>query len=207
MIDHLVYLTHDLGRAAAHIEAALGVKFSPGGRHLTRGTMNKLLRIGPKTYLELLAVDPDTEAPAGGRWMGMDLLPKISSGRLARWAWAVTDGRYPMAATGVPLDAGPFEAGSRALPDGTTLEWQLTDPGTAPLVRARPFLIDWLGHPTPAERLPEVGCRLVKLLVGGPGVDGLRGLRAGGGTVTYANRPAAILEATLTGPGGRIVLI
>jgi hypothetical protein len=58
-IDHFVYLVHDLDKMAAQIGGQLGVSFSPGGRHQDRGTQNVLLRVGEKTYLELITVDPE----------------------------------------------------------------------------------------------------------------------------------------------------
>lgn len=202
MIDHLVYATKDLPLTLNLLQDALGTTFSTGGCHPNRGTLNHLLKIGPNTYLELLAVDPDNTNTPPPRWMGIDLLPKNTTGRLTRWARAVTSALPPE-----QLNNINFEAGSRRTTDGSLLEWRLSDPGSSPLISAAPFYIDWLGQPSPAERLPQSGCRLLKLTVSGPDVslqplaDELPQL-----IVEKTNSPARI-EAIITGPAGTVILV
>jgi catechol 2,3-dioxygenase-like lactoylglutathione lyase family enzyme len=61
-IDHVIYATRDLDRAAARLESQLGVTAVRGGRHEGLGTHNLILPLGGG-YLELLAVcDPDEAA-------------------------------------------------------------------------------------------------------------------------------------------------
>ncbi len=208
MIDHLVYLVHDLPAVAERMGRALGVEFSPGGRHLDRGTHNMLLSLGPTTYLELLAIDVDNAAVEPPRWMGVDALPAATLGRLSRWALTVDAQIEALAArleAAVP-GAGQVQAGARALAGGDVLRWQLTDPGSAAAVRSLPFLLDWCGNPSPAARLPEVGCRLQVLRVTGPH-------RALIGTLADAQDPLDIrdgekeaLVASIAGPAGTIHL-
>ena len=208
MIDHLVYATHQPDRAAALIERELGVTFSPGGRHPERGTVNRLLRLGDRTYLELLAPDATNPHVSPPRWMGVDHVDAATTGRLTRWAWAVTKGAAPTP-PGAPGDQsfGPLEAGSRALADGTTLRWSLTDPGASPLIKAHPFLIDWLGQPTPATRLADGGCRLESLTVYAPEPALLSWLNAPGLPLRYAYYPKVRLEAIITNDRGRKVIL
>ncbi|SEQ74689.1 VOC family protein [Neolewinella agarilytica] len=208
MIDHLVYLVHDLDEAAAKLGKALGVSFSPGGRHLNRGTKNVLLRIGPKTYFELMAVDPDNLEFSGNRWMGADHLPKELPGRLSRWGLQVNGAdlisKAKLLETQIP-GAGAIQPGSRQLDSGKTLRWQLTDPGTE-AVRTLPFLIDWCGDPSPAERLPEVGCRLRFFRVSAPKSNLISTLCKSTPEVTIATSEKEFLRAELVGPAGQVVL-
>ena len=194
MLDHLVYLVHNLGAAVAQL-ATQGLSFSPGGRHTTRGTHNALLRLGPRSYLELLAIDPTTSIPAP-RWMGIDLgtLP-----RLSRWAVHAGAESFP---------AHDWQAGSRQLPDGRLLRWQLTDPGTAPATVVRPFLIDWSESAAhPAETLPEVGVELVELRLFCPDTKAVN-TQLKQYSVPWRAVSAAepSIEATLRGPQGLVQL-
>ena len=163
MIDHLVYITHHPDEAVRSISSALGVAFSPGGRHPDRSTRNQLLRIGMATYLEVLSADPNGAEPSGGRWMGLDLLPPSSPGRLSRWAYHVREEDAPRG-----LSFGSWQPGARTLADGSTLRWKLTDPGTEPLISVQPFLIDWQGAASPASLLPDQGLTLERLVLKAP---------------------------------------
>lgn len=62
-VDHLVVAAAGLDAGAAWLEAHLGAPLAPGGRHAAMGTHNRLLRLGPRLYLELIAIDPDAARP------------------------------------------------------------------------------------------------------------------------------------------------
>lgn len=208
MIDHLVYLVHDLDEAAAKLGKALGVTFSPGGRHLHRGTKNVLLRIGPKTYFELMAIDHDNLDFSGERWMGADHLSEEVPGRLSRWGLQVNKTGLEAGANllGIYMPgAGQIQPGTRQLANGKTLRWQLTDPGTEAL-RTLPFLIDWCGDPSPAERLPEVGCQLKSLQVSSARSIAINFLSQASPKVSVTNSTDESIRAELLGPAGKIVL-
>ena len=61
VIDHVLYATADLDRAAARIEDELGLPVHEGGRHVGQGTHNKIVPLGGG-YLELIAVFDQEEA-------------------------------------------------------------------------------------------------------------------------------------------------
>ena len=192
MLDHLVYLVPDLP-AAIHHFTARGLPPSPGGRHLDRGTHNALLRLGPRAYLELLAPDPEsTVAPP--RWMGIDL---PGGTRISRWA----------ASAGALLPGEGVRSGSRKLPDGRSLRWSLTDPGTTPATDVLPFLIDWGDGPHPADDLPELGLGLQELRLYHPDPDAVnRELKRMGIPQKAVRGPAPKIEAVIRGPEQELIL-
>lgn len=187
MFDHLVYVVPNLTATVAHF-TAIGCPPTPGGRHRDRGTHNALLRLGDRQYLEFLAVDPETDVPAP-RWMGIDLpaLPRIS-----RWA----------ASAGVIHDGRSTASGSRELPDGRVLRWQLTEPGSEPATSVVPFLIDWgTDGPHPADDLPDLGLRLDTLRIYHPDPDSINEELSRLDLPQRAIRgPAPKIEAVIRGP-------
>ena len=71
-LDHLVVAGATLAQAIEHFADLTGVVARPGGRHATMGTHNALVRLGPKTYVELIAIDPDATPPTRPRWFDLD---------------------------------------------------------------------------------------------------------------------------------------
>jgi hypothetical protein len=88
LIDHLIYAHPDLDVAVATLHRHFGVEASGGGSHPGRGTHNKLLALGSRTYLELIAPDPSQPAPTTPRPYGVE---GITQGGLVGWAVAVED--------------------------------------------------------------------------------------------------------------------
>ena len=66
-IDHIAISAGRLQEGVEYVEAALGVPLEAGGRHLRFGTHNRLLNLG-ELYLEVIAIDPQAEAPFAPRW-------------------------------------------------------------------------------------------------------------------------------------------
>jgi hypothetical protein len=154
-IDHLVYATADLDTGMNEIEALLGVRPVIGGRHPDFGTHNALLSLGPKTYLEVIAPDPDTQEPDRGRLLGVS---DKQQSRLATWVLRCEPiGEMVDVAVIAGVGLGSVETGSRQAPDGALLTWQLTDPYALPFHGAVPFLIDWGSTPHPATTAPSGG--------------------------------------------------
>jgi hypothetical protein len=203
-LDHLVYVAPDLEAAIDELESRLGVRAVHGGAHPGRGTRNALLALGARSYLEILAPDPQQPAPASSRWLGVDGpgLPRIVS-----WAVATSDLEAHIAeASRRGLVLGAVTSGSRMRPDGATLRWRLTDP--IPLIADGlvPFFIDWGDGPHPAETAPT-GVTLVALRAEHPDVESVRDLLDAASIeleVTAGERAA--LVATLDTPRGRVEL-
>ncbi len=202
--DHLVYASPDLERGIAELEKLLGVRATPGGQHLGRGTRNALIALGPDSYIEIIAPDPEQPAPFAPRWMGVD---DLTFSRLITWAAKGTDlenVRANLAQRGVAL--GRISSGSRTRPDGVQLSWQLTDP--QPLIGDGiiPFFIDWGDSPHPAQSA-ATGASLVSLRAEHPDATHVgRMLAALGLELTVTNGSRAALIATIDGPRGRVEL-
>jgi len=158
--DHLVLATRDLDAGAAWLEQHLGVALFAGGKHQRMGTHNRLLSLGERFYLELIAIDPLAAPPGRPRWFGLDSLEALPEDRprLIHWVARSEDiVRDAVAGTEAPGDILPMERGD--------YRWRITVPpdGHLPGDGLVPTLIQWDVPFHPAERLPDAGCRLMKL--------------------------------------------
>jgi hypothetical protein len=197
-VDHLVYGAPDLDEAVSALEGLLGVRASVGGRHPEEGTRNALIALGPASYLEVLAPDPEGPVPAGARWFGIDGLraPKLVG-------WAAKGERLETLAG---LGLGPVRRASRVRPDGVTLSWSLTDPRVVLEQGLVPFFIDWGKSPHPAETAAP-RCQLLELRAEHPEPAGLlRTLRALDLGLRVSPGPRAALVALLQTPTGTVEL-
>jgi len=170
--DHLILAARDLDLGTVWLEDRLGVALSAGGRHSQMGTHNRLLQLGEGLYLELIAIDPQAPPPGRPRWFGLDLQEALPAERprLIHWVARSDDVLRDAAASTEALgEILPMERGD--------YRWRITVPsdGHLPGKGLVPSLIQWdvPSHPTlcspgtplrgPASRLPDVGCRLMKL--------------------------------------------
>ncbi len=150
VFDHLVYAARSLAEGAAWLEARLGLRPDPGGRHLQLGTHNMLLSLGVGEYLELIAIDPDGSAPTFARWFGLDRFD--GPPRLVSWV-ARTEGDITQPG------ATPHEF------QRDDLRWRFSLPHDGMPLNGgvTPALIHWQGSPHPSGRLPDRGLRLAAL--------------------------------------------
>jgi glyoxalase-like protein len=203
-VDHLVYATPDLDHGVEEIEKLLGVRATPGGHHPGRGTRNALLALGPTTYLEIIAPDPEQPTPQEPRPFGLD---GLKESRLVAWFVAARNLdqlRAEAIRKGVPL--GEVKSGSRWRPDRVQLLWQFTDPSTPVADGIVPFFIDWLNSLHPALSAPK-GATLVSLRAEHPDVRGVRSmLRHLGLDLPIKRGPSPALIAVIEGPRGRVEL-
>ena len=203
-VDHIVYATPDLTRGVEEIEKLLGVRAAPGGQHPGRGTHNALVALGPASYLEIIAPDPQQPPPAGARPFGIDGLS-----RPTLVAWAAKSGDLAQlvreaAAKGIRL--GEVRSGSRKRPDGVLISWRFTDPSTVLANGVVPFFIDWTNSPHPSQTATP-GATLVELRAEHQEPEPVRiTLRDLGIPLPVKSGPQPALIAVIECPRGRIEL-
>jgi hypothetical protein len=198
-IDHLVYAAPRLELGIEAIEAALGVRPVPGGRHPSFGTHNAVAALGPAVYLEVIAPDPDLPAPSAGVGFGAGAVERP---RLVTWALRTSEIERLAAAARL----GPVSEGRRERADGTCLTWRLTDPYEERLGGVVPFLIDWGDTRHPARSAPG-GAELLALRLEHPAPRAVRRWLERLGVemeVTEAERPG--LAAVVRARGRELVL-
>ncbi|SCY58930.1 Glyoxalase-like domain-containing protein [Paracoccus tibetensis] len=184
--DHVAIAARSLDEGADWLEARLGLRPEPGGKHPLMGTHNLLLSLGPHEYLELIAIDPEAPALDRPRWFGLDSFdgpPRVAG-------WAVRQS---------PLQAPPgttIAAATRG-----SLAWRITlpDSGQMPRGGAEPMRIAWDGDDHPGHHLRDRGLRLARLAVPLERLDiaDRRIMLTGTGTP---------MQLTLTGPAGEVTL-
>jgi hypothetical protein len=176
-LDHLVVAARTLDEGAQWVEARLGVRPVPGGKHSLMGTHNRLLKLGARVYLEVIAVDPEAPPPGRPRWLGLDspeMAERLEQGpSLIHWVVRTMSieeeaRRSPDAIEVIRASRGPYS-------------WRIGVPadGHLPGGGTRPTLIQWEGDAHPADGLPESGCSLVEFVTTG-----------------------AVLRARIAAPGG-----
>jgi hypothetical protein len=199
--DHLVVACADLDLGAEWIRARLGVEVVPGGKHPAMGTHNRLLRLGPRAYLELLAIDPAAPAPPRPRWFDLDSAAVRT--RAARepfvLTWVVRTDDVAAATAEVPAlgDALPFTR--------DRYRWRLTVPadGALRFDGILPAVIQWDVDQHPADALPDMGCEVVGLSLTHPQCDEVRTLFARLGVPAAINLDPGVpqISARIRAPG------
>ena len=64
VLDHLVVAATTLADGIEYFADVTGVAPQPGGKHVTMGTHNALVRLGAQVSVEIIAIDPDGVKPA-----------------------------------------------------------------------------------------------------------------------------------------------
>lgn len=197
-LDHLIFAAPDLEHGVAEVEVLGGVRAAGGGQHLGLGTHNKLLSLGSRSYLEVIAPDPGQPEPSRPRPYGVD---GVTRSGLVGWAIACDDiDRAHDEALAEGYDPGDVMDGHRLTSDGTMLRWQATSSArTAGLVL---FLISWGNAAHPGASAPS-GLRLESLHVEHPDPESVvRVLRALGTDVAVVKAGQTRIVARLVGRTG-----
>ena len=204
-IDHLIYAAPDLTAAVADLEDRFGVRAQAGGRHPGLGTHNALLALGPRTYLEIIALDPEQPEPSARHPFAIG---NLDCGALVGWALTCDDIDQAVAvARSHGYDPGEIADGQRIASAGTVLRWRAT--GSAAAGDLIPFLISWGDTEHPARSAPQ-GLSLQSFQIEHPDpaslTPALMALGAGIDVIPVAPAAAPALVATLSGPAGTKVL-
>lgn len=180
-LDHLVIGARTLEEGVAWCEKTLGVTPGPGGQHALMGTHNRLINISselyPRTYLEIVAIDPAGKPPEGrARWFDLDLpalQEKLAEGPgLIHWVARVSNLDATLAQwLSEGVDAGEAVTASRG-----ALSWRIAlRPDGRRLKReSLPVPIEWAGFedggPHPTDNMPASGVEVLSF----EARDGLR---------------------------------
>jgi hypothetical protein len=200
-LDHLVLATPDLAATVEDFARRTGVRPAPGGAHVGLGTRNFLVALGSSSYLEIIGPDPEQSAPDGPRPFTVD---ELASARTVTWAISPPDLDAAVeSARARGYDPGSIRPMSRRRPDGTLLEWRLTDGDTQHPSGLVPFLIDWGAsvHPT-ASGLPVTP--LLELSASAPDPDEIRPLLSAVDVELALSKGALGLTFTLDTPRGPV---
>jgi Glyoxalase-like domain len=159
--DHLAISAETLEAGSRHVEAALGIRPLPGGKHPHMGTHNLLLGLGPGFYLEVIAIDPEAARPPHPRWFRLDSFS--GPPRLTNWVARTDD--LDAERSRLPVGAGTPRELSRG-----DFRWRIAIPetGDLPYYDCFPSVIEWQGGLHPSDRLPDSGCRLIGLTLSHP---------------------------------------
>jgi hypothetical protein len=206
--DHLIVAAQSLAAGCALVEARLGLRPRTGGKHVAMGTHNALLSLGPRLYLEVIAIDPEGVAPPRPRWFDLDeprMRASLAEGpRLVHWV--VRTGDIDAARARAKIDPGPVQPMQRG-----DFGWRITipDDGHLPGGGLLPTLIQWSGDAHPADGLYDSGLRVVALAGEQPDPAPIRTALVALGLsdvlkVTYARYPR--LAAMVRTPRGIVTL-
>lgn len=158
-LDHLVVAAKTVAEGVDWIADLTGVAPVAGGRHLAMGTHNALLKLGPRSYLEVIAIDPAGTKPPRPRWFGLDgvALQAELAERPRLIHWVARTGYIANTAARCPMALGAVQSMIRG-----DYRWQITipDDGALPGRGLVPTLIQWDVPAHPASTLPASGIAL-----------------------------------------------
>jgi hypothetical protein len=204
VLDHLVYATPDLHATVQRLESEIGVRATAGGRHPAWGTMNVLLSLGSRMYLEIIGPDLDQPSPSAGRLFDLDRLARPC---LLTWVARAENLQATVAtAKAAGIDLGAVEARSRQRLDGSLLHWDMTDPRKGREGGIVPYFINWGTTAHPAETAAQ-GCTLKALKAMHPEAERLRNILLRLGLDLMVEQgPGVRLVATIATPKGEYAL-
>jgi hypothetical protein len=163
-LDHIVIAAATLQQGVDHVRSTLGVEIPKGGIHQAMGTHNHLMQLGNEAYLEVIAINPDAEAPSRPRWFGLDgarMRASISQHpRLITWVINTLD-------IGLLVNATSFDVGVPTVLSRDKLKWSFALPDDGRLLGngMLPYCIQWLSKPHPSQAVADLDCLLQSLTI------------------------------------------
>jgi hypothetical protein len=207
-LDHIIVAAATLAQGCDYVESGLRVRPQTGGKHVSMGTHNALLKLGPRLFLEVLSVDPQAMAPARPRWFDLDeprMRASLTDGPRLVHHVARTDDIEALAARS-SIDLGEILELTRG-----DFRWRITVPpdGHLPGRGLVPTLVQWSDARHPADGLADHGLSLVALAGEHPDPAPVRAALARLGLsdtvkVTYGQSPR--LAAMIRTPRGIVTL-
>ena len=207
-LDHLVVAARTLEEGVAWVEARLGVAMGAGGKHALMSTHNRVLNLGSRRFLEVIAVDPEAPPPGRARWFSLDepeMIARLANGpALIHWVARSDDIERAVRATA--MEEAEILSLSR-----NNFRWKMGVPRSGRLARQGivPTVIQWEGA-HPCDAAPETGCSLERLVLCHPeAARTLDALRAAGfveDEPVEARGEGAGLEARIRTPRGIVEL-
>jgi Glyoxalase-like domain len=159
-LDHITVIAPSLAEGVLHVRNCLDLDVPFGQRHAYMGTYNHLLQLGDTVYLEIVALDPEADAPDRPRWFGLDDQNKVrcdwdEGQRLRGWVArtdaidAIIAGRGDIFGEKVPLPTV-----------NSSFDFAIPNDGSLPLDGAAPSIIDRRGKPRAMATIGDLGARL-----------------------------------------------
>jgi Glyoxalase-like domain len=202
-LDHIILGCNDLDAGVEYVYRRTGIRAAAGGVHPGAGTKNALLSLGTLRYLEIIAPDPLQPASTDPRHVA-----SLKNPALVGWAihrHDVNKFASVLQSDGVEC-VGP-KPGSRARPNGTTLNWAsltLKDDKDGVL----PFFIEWGSSSLHPSVDAPPGCALTDLWIAAPNPLELRALAAKLELDVQIRQSKELqLAATIAGPKGSLQLL
>ena len=209
-LDHIIWACSDLDAGVRRFESLAGVRPRFGGVHASGLTHNALVRIAPRSYLEILA--PTGPASADDdEWCRIARAtrePQIMT-YCQRSGRSLSD--LAAIARSYGCKDGVVARNGRRTPDGVDLRWQWVAPKVDGLGLAFPFFIDWLDSPHPAQMLPgeqgDTGVSLREWVVQHPEAPRLRTILSElGSPIETQTAEHAAFRLVLETPRGTVAL-
>jgi hypothetical protein len=201
-IDHIIWACRDIESGIDTFETMTGVRAEAGGKHAGLGTHNALMHIGNRTYLEIVAPDPDQD---GGPWART--LQEMPEPGVLHWVIARPNlGEYQDGLPGLIGGGNQKMNVSRLHPTLGQLRWELMLIPRHEHGCLVPFLIDWADSTHPTELLEHI-CTLTSVRITTPQLPELMEIGSWLGLdadISRGNKPN--LEFCIDTPNGEVIL-